>query len=60
MSDKLGYLCFYKNRRMEVYASSIYAAQLIAAKHLGAKKSWEVTVMLAERNGEVVVHKPTF
>ena len=51
-----GYVCFYKGRRFEVYAETSYAAQQKAAAHFKAKKSYEVTVMLAEQNGKSVTH----
>ena len=51
-----GYVCFYKGKRVEVYADSSYAAQQKAAALLKAKRSYEVTVVLAEKNGEMVVH----
>lgn len=51
-----GYIAFYRGKQIEVYAPTSYEAQQIAAKQLKAKKSYEVTVMLAERGGEQVVH----
>lgn len=51
-----GYICFYKNRKVEVYANTTYEAQQKAAQQFGAKRGYEVTVMLAEKNGEPVVH----
>lgn len=51
-----GYVCFYKGKRIEVYADSTYAAQQKAALLFKAKKSYEVNVMLAEKDGEPVVH----
>lgn len=57
-SDMNGYICFYKGKRVEVYADTSYAAQEKAAAMLKVKpnKSYEVTVMLAEKNGEVYEH----
>ena len=43
-----GYICFYKNKKIEVRALRSFDAQEIAAKLFKAKKSWEVTVVLAE------------
>lgn len=43
-----GYICFYKGKRIEVWADSSYAAQQVAAARFRAKKSYEVTVCLAE------------
>ena len=51
-----GYVCFYKGKRVEVYADSSYVAQQKAATLLKAKRAYEVTVVLAEKNGEAVVH----
>lgn len=54
-----GYICYYKNKKVEVYANTSYAAQQEAAKKLGAKKTYQVTVVLAELNGEPVVYNGT-
>ena len=54
-----GYICYYKNKRVEVYANTSYAAQQEAAKKLGAKKTYQVNVVLAELNGEPVVYNGT-
>ena len=51
-----GYICFYRGKQIEVQANSSYAAQLIAASQFKARKSYEVTVMLAEKDGKQVVH----
>jgi hypothetical protein len=42
------YVAFYRNRRIEVFAETSYAAQLKAASIFKAKKSYEVTVVLAD------------
>jgi len=55
-----GYIAFYKDKQVEVYADTSYEAREKAAKQLKAKKSYDVTVVLAERNGEQVVHTPDF
>jgi len=54
-----GYIAFYKGRRAEVYADTVLAAQQKAAALFKARKSYEVTVVLAEKNGEQVTHTPT-
>ena len=51
-----GYVAFYKGRRLEVFADSSYSAQLKAAAHFKAKRSYDVTVVLCEINGQEVVH----
>ena len=53
-----GYICFWRGKQIEVYADSSYAAQLKAAAILKAKKSYEITVVLAERAGAPVTHQP--
>ena len=51
-----GYVAFYKGKRIEVRADTTFAAQKIAAKIFKAKQTYQVTVMLAEKNGEPVIH----
>jgi len=51
-----GYVCFYKSKRIEVEAETSHQAQLKAAGILKLKKAYEITVMLAEKNGQPVVH----
>jgi len=55
-----GYIAMYKGKKIEVYADSIYEAQLKAAKIFKAKKSYEVSVYLCEVNGQEVIHSATF
>ncbi len=55
-----GYVAFYKGKRMEVYANSSYQAQKKAAEAFKAKKSYDVTVVLAEKGGAQVTHTPDF
>jgi hypothetical protein len=52
------YLAFYKGKQITVNALRTYDAQLIAAKLFKAKKSYEITVMLAAKDGEPVIHHP--
>lgn len=49
-----GYICLYKNKRIEVYADSSYLAQKKAAEILKVKKSYEISVYLAEKDGNPV------
>lgn len=51
-----GYIAFYRGRQLEVYADSSYQAQLKAAGQFKARKSYEVTVVLAEKDGDQVTH----
>jgi hypothetical protein len=55
-----GYIAFYKGKQIEVYANTSYEAQQKAATQFRAKKSYDVTVVLAEHNNEQVVHNPDF
>lgn len=55
-----GYKAFYKGRQIEVMADTSYEAQTKAAKEFKARKSYDVTVVLCEFNGEQVVHTPDF
>lgn len=60
MNGSNGYICFYKDKRIEVRAESSYRAQQIAAKQLKAKKEYQVTVILAEKQGGQVTFTPNF
>ena len=53
-----GYVGFYRGKRAECHAETKYKAQCILADKLGAKRSYEVEVVLAEKDGEPVVHLP--
>jgi hypothetical protein len=55
-----GYIAFYKGRKAEIHAATAYEAQQKAAALFKARKSYEVTVVLAEKNGQQVTHTPTF
>lgn len=62
MEDKKlnGYVCFYKGKRFEVYSDSSYHAQLKCAAENKIKKSYDITVVLAEKDGKEVTHTPLF
>lgn len=56
-----GYLCFYDGKKVEVWATTSYAAQQQAARLLKVpkKKIYLVTPVLCERaDGSVVAHSP--
>ena len=53
---KNGYIAFYKGKKMEVYADTSLEARDIAQAAFKAKKGYEVTVMLAEKDGKEVIH----
>ena len=54
-----GYIAFYKGKRIEVYAETLYKAQLKAAEQFKARKFYDVRVILAEKDGEQVTHVAT-
>lgn len=53
-----GYIAFYKGKQVEVLADTSYEAQTRATKRLGVKpkNQYQVTVMLAEKDGKQVTH----
>jgi len=53
-----GYIAFYNGQKKEVYAATSYDAQKAAAKlfKLKDKRVYQVTVMLAEKDGNQVTH----
>jgi hypothetical protein len=53
---KNGYVGFYRKKRAEVHADTKYEAQQKLAALLGARRSWDVAVELAELDGEQVTH----
>lgn len=55
-----GYIAFYRGKKMEVNAETSYQAQQKAAQAFKTKKSYEVQVVLAEKDGEQVTHTPDF
>ncbi len=55
-----GYKAFHRGKTTEVMADTSFQAQEKAAAFFKAKKSYEVTVVLCEKNGEQVVHAPMF
>ena len=53
------YVAFYRGKQIEVKADTSFKAQAIAAGLFKTKKSYDVTVMLAEKDGETVTHVAT-
>ncbi len=53
-----GYKAFWCGQSIEVFAPTSFAAQTKAAKMFGARKAFEVMVILCEKNGETVLHNP--
>jgi len=56
-----GYVCLYNGKRHELYAESHYTAGQAAEAHFKPPKSKRhmVSVMLAEKDGQTVVHAPS-
>ena len=52
------YIAFYKGKQITVNALRSFDAQEQAARIFKAKKSYEITVMLAAKDGEPVIHDP--
>ena len=52
------YIAFYRGKEIQVQALRSYDAQRIAAEKFKARKAYEVTVILAAKNGEPVTHDP--
>jgi len=51
------YIAFYKGKKMDILnCNTSYEAQQLAAMAFHAKKNYEVTVVMAEKNGEQVSH----
>ena len=51
-----GYIALYRDKEMEVYADTSREAQVKAAREFRAKKEYEVSVYLCEKDGEQVIH----
>jgi len=50
-----GYIALYKGKQIEVFANTSYEAQQLASTQLKAKKSYEVSVYLCEKQGAPVI-----
>jgi len=48
MNELRPYIAFYKDKKLEVMASTSLEAQTLAAQQFKAKKSYEVSVYLAD------------
>ncbi len=55
-----GYICLHKNKQYEIYADTTYEAQKKCAQQYGIKKSYDISVYLAEKDGQPVTHIPSF
>ena len=55
-TKKNGYLAFFNGKKTEIRADTSYEAQKLAAHYFRTKKTSAVTVMLAEKEDQEVVH----
>jgi len=55
-SSMNGYIGYYKGKKFETYAMTTLEAQRKIAADNKIKKPYEITIMLAEKGGEVVYH----
>ena len=55
-----GYKVFYKDQETEIMADTSYDAQQAGAKFFKARKPWDVTVRLCEKDGQQVTHTADF
>lgn len=55
-----GYIAFYRNKQVEVRADTCLEAQRLAAHYWRVKRSFDVTVVLAEIGSEPITHTPDF
>lgn len=51
-----GYKAFYKGRTCNVYANTSFEAQQKAALMLRAKKRYDVSVVICEKDGQQITH----
>lgn len=59
-NGKNGYVAFYKGKRVEVYADTMYGAQKTAAQYFKAKRESDVNVVLAEVDGKPYIQSTAF
>ena len=52
------YICFYKGKRYEVLANTLYEAQKICSRQNNIRKVSDINVALAEKNHIPVVTLP--
>jgi hypothetical protein len=59
-NGKNGYVAFYKGKKVDVNADTMYGAQKTAAKYFNAKKEYDVNVVLAEIDGKQYIQSTAF
>ena len=55
-----GYIGLYKGKQYEVYAETTFEAQQKLVKQLKAKKSYEISVYLCEKDGKEIIQSTSF
>ena len=55
-----GYKAYYRDEVVEVQAETSYEAQIKAAEKFKTKRSYDVSVILCEKNGRPIPHLPMF
>jgi hypothetical protein len=50
------YLCMYRDKKIEILAETSYCAQKAAQKAFKAKRGYDVSVYLIEKEGREVTH----
>jgi hypothetical protein len=53
------YVAFYKGKDCVVFADTSYEAQQFAVAVLKPRRRYDITVMLAEKDGVPVIHSTT-
>lgn len=53
-----GYIGLYHGKQYEIYAGSAYDAKIKLSEQLKVKKTWEISIYLAEKEGKPIVHDP--
>lgn len=57
--NKNKYICFYKNKQIEIESDTSYHAQIKAMEHFHTKKGYDILVVLAEKDGIQIIHTPS-
>jgi hypothetical protein len=55
-----GYIGIYKGKQHEIYANTLYEAQVELAKRLKVKKAYEISVYLCEKDGKDIIQSTAF
>jgi len=60
-----GYICFWNDKSLEIMADTSYQAQQRAIREFQKNtrkkvNGYDITVVLAEKEGEQIIHNPDF